>query len=301
MCLQASYLCYTHLMSELAVEGIRQSEKTKALETQNPFGFPTPGFQELDNTQKRVIWLDQGGRNFEGEFGDVKRYVIGIPRNALEFIQENGFDVNRKREKLGSFGILVPFMSKHLGGTEGKGVYATTNPVLAAREYGPALAVVDIALGKSVTPDNNTALKLLNMLHGPLFAGTSGYSLAAFVTAVASINVIPREAYFAIMASAGAAQLLPTSIFRIFQIRTKADSMIVKPRHYWTVINKLGQFLRGKQSMRDLLEKVEKHKEWVVVKDPKRVKVVHLFPNYEQYTEQEAVLIPTVSSLAPAI
>ncbi|MBI2017682.1 hypothetical protein HYS92_01380 [Candidatus Daviesbacteria bacterium] len=216
--------------------------RATTFESQNPFGFATPDFSNLSEDQKRELWITQGGKEFKGEVGEVRRYVIGVRPHVVDQVKKNGFDPEKKR--MG----YTAFLPHFIGGTEGKGVYGTTNPTMASREYGPSIIVADFALGKVATPDKNHILKVLNKLHDPIRWSQSLYSAIAMVWGTGSFllgeTVVSPQAAVAIHTA----------------------------------------------SLEDFIKKIQQHREWIVAKDPKRVKIVDVFPYLEAYQQKESEL-----------
>lgn len=266
-----------------------KEERASSFNSQNPFGFTAPDFRDTDEQKKRELWVTQGGKEFKGEVGEVRRYVIGVKPEAVDQIKENGFDPEKKR--IGYTAILPHF----IGGTEGKGVYTTTNPTMASREYGPSLIVADVALGKVATPDKNRVLRLLNQIHEPVRWSQALYNATAMVwgtTAfLAGESVVSPQAAVAIHTASLGIYLTQGFYFRLFQELSGVDSMIIQPMAFPSVFNTIKQIVKGKQPAEDFVKKIQQHKEWVVVKNPDRVKIVGTYPNLEDYKEHEPELV----------
>ena len=267
-----------------------KEERAATFESQNPFGFNTPDFTDLTDDEKRQLWIAQGGKEFKDEVGEVRRYVIGVSPKIVDEIRRNGFDPEKK--KANSYTALLPHF---IGGTEGKGVYATTNPIMASREYGPPLVVVDVALGKVASPDKSRVLRLLNQLHEPIRWGMSSYIATVSVLGTALFleggSVMSSEAAVAVHAASLGLYLTQGFYFRVFQEMSGVDSMIIRPMTVPSVFNTIREIIKRKQSAADFVRKIQQHREWVVVRDPKRVKIVALFQDFASYNEQEEALV----------
>lgn len=260
------------------IQQIREA-RIKQIKADNPFGFEVSEFRGLSEEEKKKLWKREGGSDFQGEVGEIRRYVVGFPQNIIEDINVSGFDINKKMLK----GAIVPW----IGGSEGKGVYATTNPKLASREYGPSLAIVDIALGKKTTVDNSFFLKVLDKTK-ELQRWTVGAYVASIVSFEAlsmlvGARIYPQDAV--LIASAFAAYSGHGIIWRFFQGLSGTDSMVISPNQLPTLVKRIPELLKGHEKFWDLVKKAEQHKEWVIVKDPARVKILNTFNSYDEYKQ----------------
>lgn len=251
------------MAEQLGVEGSTRRKES------NPFGFLNPDFIGLSEAGKKGKWREEGGQDFKGPVGEVKRYVRGVS-GEFASSENNVFPGGRRN-------ILAKFVSN----TEGSGVYATTNPNLAAQEYGPGLMVVDIALGREASPDNSSVLRILDRIKGPIRGISASYVTAILLFEVLSLTQGAKlQAVDAALTASALIPLLGQGIpFKLFQKLSEYDSLTVKPHAMPTILNKIKEKFKGIRNV----SFAERHKRWVVVKDPKRVKVVKIYDSFDEF------------------
>lgn len=249
--------------------GISQKETASSrFLRENLFGGGVLGYSQLDEVGKRGLWVEEGGRGFVGEFGEVRRYIVGVTQESEEEILKQGFNPKYKRPGgvRGLFHKIIATSSR-----EGTGVYCTTNPWTAIGQYGGMGIVVDVALGKEITVDNNRALSVIEKIKRP-------FELAVEVAAIAPgmatwiVGQVPDRALSFVSLSfiLAYSQLKKSFLDEVYK-SAEADTIKLSPNIFPALWSSLKE---AKKHINPRLFTTREDDHWLLVRDSARIKIV---------------------------
>ncbi|OGE31115.1 hypothetical protein A2631_05595 [Candidatus Daviesbacteria bacterium RIFCSPHIGHO2_01_FULL_44_29] len=254
----------------------RKSEDAKwQIAAENVFGRQVRNYIGLTEGEKREQWLKDGGNDFSGEVGDVRMYAVGIPAVAKEEILQKGLDPSKRTEKGGRlFGGLV----KGAKG-EGSGIYGTTNPYLASREYGRSIAIIQVATGKEAHIDADVLSRLLYRLRAPVewsvlataavIATSSIQGLFVGAKQDSSLDLLAASSLFSLEAF----EVLQEKLFNQLYKRTNPDTVRLDQNVLRTIWQTLNNEKDRKNPMM-VANSFHRHEHWLLIRNKNRAKVL---------------------------
>lgn len=253
------------------------------ISSENIFGKEVKEFAEiLSEEDKWRIWIEKGGRAFNGEFGKVKRFVIGVPLNAEEPIKTGGFNPQKRTWRSGAF------LGKWGGRTEGWGIYAGTNCVQAIRDYGEGscAAIVDVAMGNELTPNSDQIFRVIDKTREWVMWSWGAF-IGAVDLAVLGFKYNPDSFVWATIFGGVAAVFLKSKLLDAYYANFKADTVQFTPNLVGAAIS---ASLRIKEEKNPflLLKIGQRSGKWELIRDPRRIRVVGFIHSPEdayQYTQ----------------
>lgn len=238
---------------------------------ENIFGGLVPQYQGLSEEEKRELWLQEGGRSFKGSIGDVRRYVVGVSKDSNKVLK-NGFHIGKQfKDKRNN----IPFF-KYLGlngESEGTGVYMTTNPTLALREYGPEAVVANVALGNCIDylqdKKSHPMLRFVRTADRIMFPVLISFN-ARMSGFFESPGELQQNAISVGTMGTVALLVAKTTLFNLYYESRQADSARIPSNFAGTLISSLISLPKERDLGLVALSAI-RHSHWLLVRDAGRI------------------------------